>query len=236
MLNHTQDLYESEFEDEFEFEAEYESDFGNSEFEFESEYEMEGPFDEGEEMELAAELLTVGSEEEMEYFLGKLIRRAAKGVKSFARSKAGRAVGGILRSVAKKALPIAGAALGNLVIPGAGGLVGGKLASMAGRAFGLELEGMSPEDQEFEVARRFVRLAGATAQNASRASSTAPPKAVAKSALVAASKAHAPGLVKPASRIRTGGSSRDTRGRSNGASGQSGRWVRRGRRIVLLGA
>ena len=35
----------------------------------------------------------------------------------------------------------------------------GKLASGATKLFGLELEGMSPEDQEFEVARRFVRLA-----------------------------------------------------------------------------
>ncbi len=245
MLNHMQDLYESEFENEFEFEDDQESGYGDGEFEFEfeSEFEAEGPFDEAEEMELAAELLTVGSDEEMEYFLGNLLSKAVKGVKTFAKSKVGRAVGGLLKNVAKKALPIAGAALGNLVVPGAGGLVGGKLASMAGRAFGLELEGLSPEDQEFEVARRFVRLAGATAQDASRKSSAGPPKVVAKNALVSATKQHAPGLVKAATRDQTGGSSsrrgsgtQSSAGRNSMSRGQSGQWVRRGRRIVLLGA
>lgn len=235
MLNDMQDLYESEFEAELEFEdygydEEYES-------EYEGEYEAAGPFDETDEMDLAAELLTISDDDELEYFLGKLVKRAAKGVSRFARSKAGKAVGGILKSVAKKALPVAGAAIGNAIVPGVGGLVGGKLASVAGRAFGLELEGMSPEDQEFEVARRFVRLAGETAQTAAR-SPSGPPKVVAKRALVAASRKHAPGLVHAAQRVRTGPSRNGRSSTRNGSAGgsQTGRWVRRGRRIVVMGA
>ena len=242
MLNNMRDLYESEYEAEFEFEFED----GDDEYEFESEFETPGPFDETEEMDLAAELLTVSGDEELEYFLGKLVRRAARGVSRFARSKAGKAVGGILRNVAKKALPVAGAALGNAIVPGVGGIVGGKLASAAGRAFGLELEGMSPEDQEFEVARRFVRLAGETTQNAARALS-GPPKVVAKRALVAASRKHAPGLVQVSQRIQTGsrspaGAARRGASRTGGSRNASspdartGRWVRRGHRLIVMGA
>jgi len=33
---------------------------------------------------------------------------------------------------------------------------------------GFEYEALAPEDQEFEVARRFVRFAGASARNAGR--------------------------------------------------------------------
>jgi hypothetical protein len=67
-----------------------------------------------------------------------------------------------LKPLAKAALSIEGRALGTFV----GGPVGGKLASAAGRMFGLELEGLSAEDREFEVARRFVRFASATTKNA----------------------------------------------------------------------
>src|SRR5262249_27179855 len=116
---------------------------------------FEGPFSEAEEMQLASELLEIGSEAELEQFLGKLISGVGR---VFKRSPIGRALGGALKSVARGALPAAGAALGS-VVPGVGTAIGGTLASTAGRALGLELEGLSPEDREFEVARRFVRLA-----------------------------------------------------------------------------
>ena len=38
----------------------------------------------------------------------------------------------------------------------------------AARMFGVELEGMSPEDRDFEIARRFVRFAQAETARAAR--------------------------------------------------------------------
>jgi hypothetical protein len=77
----------------------------------------------------------------------------------------------VLKSVAKTALPMAGGALDNLVLPGVGGATGGKLASAAGSMFGLELEGLSQDDREFEVAKQYVRLAG----DATKIALSAPP-------------------------------------------------------------
>ena len=91
------------------------------EFEEEEEFEAEVPFSEFEESELAEELLNVQSEEELEQFLGSLVKKAWRGVKKFAKSKVGRALGGVLKKIAKKALPIAGGALGSFIpIPGVG--------------------------------------------------------------------------------------------------------------------
>ena len=88
---------------------------------------------------------------------------------------------------------------------------------MGGRRLGLELEGLSPEDQEFEVARRVVRLAGDAAVKAAAAPPSAPAGKVVNKAIAAAAKKHAPGLAGPGGR-------------------RSGRWIRRGRRIIVLGA
>jgi hypothetical protein len=213
--------YDDEFGDEFEFEGDWEA---------EEETEDEAVFDEIEEMELAAALLEVGDDEELEQFLGKLIKKAGRAIGKVVKSPVGKALGGVLKKVAKTALPMAGAALGNLVVPGAGGLVGGKLASAAGKMFGLELEGMSPQDQEFEVARRIVRLTGAAAKQAARAPAAASPVTAAKNAVAKAARVHAPGL---------SGASATQMARTNGGSagfaGRTGRWFRRGRRIILVG-
>lgn len=178
-----------ESSDEFEW-------LGEGEEEWTGESDGEAVFDEVEEMELAAELLGIQNEEELEEFLGKLIKRAGGAIKKFANSNVGRALGGVLKTVASKALPIAGAALGNMVLPGVGGMIGSKLASAGGKMFGLELEGMSPQDQEFEVARRFVRLGGAAARQAARMPSYGSPVDVAKDAVLGAAQMYAPGLVR----------------------------------------
>ena len=209
-----EDEYEDEFEDEYE-----------AEFEDEYEYESAGVFDEGEEMELAAELLSVSDEYEMEQFLGKLIKKAGRKIRKFAKSSTGRALGGILKKVAKRALPIAGRAAGTFFGGPVGGAIGGRLGSAAGKAFGLELEGLSPEDQEFEVAKRFVRFAGDAAKKAALAPKSAPAQKVAAVAVKAAARKHAPGLLKQGTKTGLSG------GRLN-----SGRWIRRGRKIILLGA
>jgi uncharacterized protein (DUF697 family) len=219
------DGYAGEFDDEYEAEYdEYEAEYD----EYEAEYDEYEVFDEEEELELAAELLSVTGDEELEQFLGKLIKKAGRKVRKFVKSSTGRALGKILKGAAKKALPIVGGALGTAIGGPAGGAIGGKLAAGAGRLFGLELEGLSPEDQEFEVAKRVVRLAGSAAKKAALAPTNMPPKAVAKAAAVAAAKKHAPGLLRPvppsaASMLGGPGTRR------------SGRWIRRGSKIILMG-
>jgi uncharacterized protein (DUF697 family) len=186
--------------------------------------ETQLPFDEVMEMELAGTLLDVASEGELDQFLGNLIQRAGRAVGAVVRSPVGRALGGILKSAARKALPIVGGAVGSAIAGPAGGRMGGRIASTAGRLFGLELEGMSPEDQEYEVARRFVRFAGTAAGNAADAPPTMAPERAARSAAIAAARRHAPGLLRA---VASGAG-------HPGTPGGGGRWLRRGRHLVVL--
>lgn len=280
---------------ELEYEQEYESqEQGEQEFEAQQGFlggllgsvlggevgQAEGPLTEMQEMELTSELLEVTNEAELEQFLGGLFKKVASGVGSFMKSGVGKALGGVLKTVAKKALPLAGGALGSLIAPGVGTALGSKLGSMASNLFEVELEGMNEQEAEFEVARRYVRLAASAARNAALAPPSAPPQAVARAAVVAAARNHAPGLVRgtpyqaPGGRRRDGYPGRRRRPRrpdygygysygagdnygfepDEGGNGEpwadnaygrssrsgyrphSGRWVRRGHKIVIIGA
>lgn len=153
------------------------------------------------EMELAQELLEITTEAELEEFLGKLVRRVARGAGSFMRSGIGRAVGGVLRNVAKTALPMVGSALGSMVAPGLGTAIGGKLGSMAAKLLEAEeLESMGEAEAELEAARRYVRWASGTVRTAMRAPYGVPPRTVARSAAVASARRYAPSLLRPAPR------------------------------------
>jgi hypothetical protein len=206
--------YEGEYEEEFgtaqegqfgevgsyEYEGEYEEEFGTAQ---EGQFgevgqpgQLESPLNEAQEMNLASQLLEVNNEEELEQFLGNLIRGVGRAVGGFMRSGVGRAVGGILKNVARTALPVVGGAIGSFVAPGVGTALGTQLGSMASRLFEVEMEGMDREEQEFEVARRFVRLAAGSAAAAARAPRGADPQAVARSAVLAAARRYAPGVAR----------------------------------------
>jgi uncharacterized protein (DUF697 family) len=153
--------------------------------------ELEGLLPELEERELAGELLEVQSEEELEQFLGNLVRKATRGVGNFVKSSTGQALGGMLKGLAKRALPVVGGALGSMVAPGVGTAIGSKLGSMAGGLF--ELEGEVGEGElEFEVARRVVRIGTTAAHRAALARPVAPAPVLARRAILAATRAHAP--------------------------------------------
>lgn len=187
--------------------------------------ELESPIAEMQEMELAAELLEVGSEQELEQFLGDVFRAVGQATGNFIRSDTGRALGGILkdglRTAAKQALPVVGRALGDLA--GGRGDLGARAGSSAGSLLGLELEGLSAEDREFEAARQLVRFAGSAVGQAAAAPSRAPAPAVAQTATSRAAQIYAPGLLP---RLQ---------GRSTQSWPRGGRWTRRGRTIVLYG-
>jgi hypothetical protein len=261
--------------------------------------EVTSPLSEAQEIQLASELLEISSEEELEQFLGGLIKK----VGGFVKGPVGQALGGVLKSVAKKALPIVGGALGSFVAPGVGTAIGSKLGSMASGLFEVELESMPQEQAQFEVARRVVGLTAAAARTAAQArpGPNVSPHTVARAAVAKAARAYAPGLQRqllqtlkttggqPGAARRPGGMGRPygqrprpgaghgggfgapwyggvpgvvyaadagtagpnggggqsnepyednylDAGQGNGGVGTSGRWVRRGRRIVLFGA
>jgi hypothetical protein len=186
----------------------------------EAEYESE-VFSEAEVMELAGQLTEVTTEAELDRFLGDLISKAGRALGKVVRSPIGQAVGGWLKGAAKSALPLAGGALGGLVGGPLGAKIGSGLASAAGSALGLEAE-MSQEDREFEGAKNFVKMAADTVKSAVSAPPGVNPVAAAKAAVETAVQKHAPGL--------SGGGVAGP----SGKSGRTGRWVRHGRNVIIV--
>lgn len=199
--------------------------------------QMESPFDEAEEIALATELLTVSSEAELDQFLGKLFRSAWRGIRRVGSvvGRIARPLGGILKGVAKAALPVVGGALGSLIpIPGVGTAVGTALGSAVSKALEMELGELSQEDQEFEMCRRFVRLAGTAAQEAALAQPGVDPQAAARAAVMTAARQHVPGLAGTAAGPATPTATAAPTATAV-APDRSGRWIRRGRKIILFG-
>jgi hypothetical protein len=249
-------LYETEFESPMEI-NEWELNASPGEFEsYETLGGEAGEINEVMELELAQELLAITSEAELEDFLGNLVRSVGRRASSFIRSPIGKALGGVLRNVAKTALPMVGSAIGSFVAPGLGTAIGGKLGSMAGNLLEAEeLETMGESEAELEAARRYVSWARGTTRNAMRAPYGANPNAAVRAAAVASARRHAPALLRP----QMGGSWRrrrrptrrprgfpdqwagagtdDADGSDAGPqtpSDASGRWIRSGTRIILL--
>ena len=181
------------------------------------------------EMELASEMLEITNEAELDRFIGNLIKKAGGAIGQFVRSPAGQAIGGVLKGAAKKALPSIGSAIGGYFGGDTGAQIGGQLASSAGKLFGLELEGLSAEDREFELARRYVRFAGEALRNMAEQPDGFNPRAAAQAAAIQAAQLYAPGLLaSPAARP-------NPPPYAALPTGHSGRWVRRGNKIVLYG-
>lgn len=189
--------------------------------------EMESEMSEEEEMELALELMAVSSEAELDQFLGKLLKGAWKGIKKVGSvvGKIARPLGGVLKSIAKTALPLVGGALGSFIpIPGVGTAVGSALGGAISKALEMETESMSGEDRELEIARRFVRIATAAARQAAAAPFAMDGELAANQAVTAAARKYLPRFQFDAS------------GTTASAGAQQGRWIRHGHEVVLLGA
>jgi hypothetical protein len=156
-----------------------ESGYGEFEGQYgESGSDTEGVFDESEEMELAADLLSLGNEMELEQAVGTLMRSAARAVGGSINKDVGMALGTAIKAAAQQALSASGT------------------PAASGELFGIETEGLSGEDQEFEIMRRLVRFAGAAAGRAARAPRGMNPRAIARSSFVRAARRWAPGLLR----------------------------------------
>jgi hypothetical protein len=210
--------------------------FESEQFEFPG--EVQEVFNEGEQMELAAELLEVRDEQELNYFLGKLIRRAAGVFGQAVNSPLGQSLGGILKGAAKnaarQAVPVISTAIGKGIGGRLGPSIGKGLAAFGTSALNgtsapnQEYESINQEDREFEGAKQFVRLAADTVKNATAAPPGADPTAVARAAIVQAAQTLAPGL------LQSAGAAAGVPQSGLGGRGQSGRWIRRGSKIVLF--
>jgi hypothetical protein len=213
---------------------------------------------EAEEMELAMELLGVSNEDEMEQFLGKMFRGIGRGLKKVGRFVS-RKVFPVLGKAFKGLAPMLGGALGSLIpIPGVGTALGTALGSAVSKALEMELGEFESEEAELETARRFVRIAAATAQQASAAPPDANPESAVRNALLAAVRAHVPAFAANEAELMAeaeaemgyegeyesegeyegeGEYEQEYEGEAGSApsAGFSGRWTRRGRHIVLHG-
>ena len=162
-------------------------------FSREDEGDYEGPLSSAEELGFASELLDVNTEEELDHFLGRVLNKSAGAVRRFASSQRGQAVAGHLKAALKDALPGIGRALADQLRPGSGD-AGARLGADLGQVLGLEMEGLTAEDQEFEMSRQLVRLISSAAQHACHAARASGPDEAAREAVAAALHHYAPGL------------------------------------------
>lgn len=129
-------------------------------------------FHPGAEMELALELLNINSEMEMDHFLGNLFKKVWGGIKKVGSvvGKFVKPLGGVLKGLAKKALPFVGGALGSLIpIPGVGTMIGKTLGTVVSNALEAEFGHLEQGEAELEMARRFVRIAASAAGQVAQA-------------------------------------------------------------------
>ncbi len=182
------------------------------------------------ELEMANEFLEISSEQELEQFLGGLISNAGRTLGVALNSPLGRQLTTLLknqlRATARQALPVVGRAIGDWVAPGTGGAHGAAAATSVGKMFGLELEGLSAEDREFEVARRYVNFANTAARQMWRSPRSMHPRARVRHALTRAARQQ---------RLWAGGEPPYAAADIGPAGGRRGRWTRSGGVIVVHG-
>ena len=173
-----------------------------------------------ESTELAAEFLDVVGQPSFTALLERLVRRTALASGRAVKDALVTELVGLLQLAAQRALP----ALNALDTADTG-----TASTRASRFFGIELEGLSPEDQEFEAARRFVPLTVEAARQAALAPAQLPPVAAARQAATHAAKRYAPGWLRPRRHA-----SALAAARPSPLFAQAGRWVRHGPGVIVL--
>jgi hypothetical protein len=144
-------------------------------------------------IEQAAGLLDVTNEKELEAFLRRLIDAVARRSGGTLTPDSARAVLAIVKKTAERTLPTL------TTVVGAGEEAtqrpGDSPVATAARVYGLELEGLSAEDRDFEIARQLIRFAEAATRQAANPPSTLPAAAALSAAIGGAAREFAPGLL-----------------------------------------
>jgi hypothetical protein len=176
------------------------------------------------EMSFAADLLEIRDEAELKQCLRHLARHVARSVGARLSSPQADAISDVLAGAMKRALRHIGTT--SRTHPASfGSTIGSRLASLPSSQLGLELEGLSSEDREFETVRRLVRFAAEAVKNAIARQSRGP-VAAAWAGACAAARVYAPGLLRALERQRTG--------EHLPSAERLGRWIRRGDNVVVL--
>jgi hypothetical protein len=180
-----------------------------------------GLFDELQELELAVRLVDVVNEAQLDRFLHDVVQEAGTASGGIVTSSNVRALNEVLRTAVHQIWQRTGVEDGEVERGGSvGAEFGRRLSSMAGPMLGLELEGLSAEDREFEAARQFVRFAGEAVRNVLTHERGMRPDHAAHHAVTLAADFFAPGLAFP----------------WNHGPRQSGRWIACHGTIILLEA
>jgi len=205
----------------------------------------ESSFSEETEMELASELLSINNEMELDHFLGKLLKKAVGGVSKLLKSPGGALLKKGFLKILGTALPIVGGVVGGPVGAAVGGTIGSAVSKdpvEARELFDLELEGLSNEDSEFEIAKAFVRFAGNAVREAND-NETGNPVKDAEHAMIRAARRFAPGLLRRKNYGYNQNRSRnpydqndDNNNMGDNNMGDNGRWYRRGNKIIIQNA
>jgi hypothetical protein len=149
-------------------------------------------------IEHIAGLLDVTNEKELEAFLRRLIDGVARRSGATLAPDSARAVLAIAKKTAELTLPTLTTAFGASAEPAKRGH---SPVETAARVYGLELEGLSAEDRDFEIARQFIRFAEAATHQAANPPSSLPAATAVSAAIAGAAREFAPGL--PATRPAT---------------------------------
>jgi hypothetical protein len=188
------------------------------------ESEQHGQLSETQELELANEVLEVTSEEELEEFLGDLWNRAKSTAGQIYNSAAVQQALPTVKAVGAKILPVAAGKLADYAWPGSGDYVKAGTGALVDQWLKEELEGLSAEDRELALARRYIRFALEALDRAAKTPKRVPPHVAGQIAVTDSARTHIPGVV-PFLPQLTG---------FNGASEPTaGRWVRRGSTIEI---
>ena len=142
------------------------------------------------EMSRAIDFLEISDQEELQQFLADLVAQA--GSAKAANPQLARMLVQRLAQAAQTIHPLRAGAAARID----SGVRNPGLLSNAARIFGLELEGLSPEDKEFEVGRHFIRFADDVIANASAAPPGRDPASQVQAAMLQAARRHAPGLLR----------------------------------------
>jgi hypothetical protein len=170
-------------------------------------------------IEDASALLDVTNETELREYLGGLVADVVGRSGGRLSASTGRALVDGLVKTAEQTVPTLSIVLEVGMVPVSPR--GASPAAMAARVYGLELEGMSAEDRDYEIARQFVRFAQAATTEAAHPQAALPDAPAVNAAFAAAAREFAPGLLPPRDTISPGP--------------VSGPWTRTGNTLVLHG-
>jgi hypothetical protein len=149
------------------------------------------------DIEQASRLLDVTNETQLEAYLRRLIDEVARRSGRALPAKAAQAVLAVVKKTAEQTLPTLAPAFGRG--DGLASRLGSSPVATAARVYGLELEGLSAEDRDFEIARQLVQFAESAAHRAASSPAAAPDAAAVHAAVEGAAREFAPGLLPPGS-------------------------------------